>query len=87
MRPLVLKALVLGAILSSAAEAPAPEPTGYWTGPINAPVPATLTGGTVISSAHRLQALLRHKDAVLIDVSNAPKRPDNMAPEIGRAHV
>ena len=121
MRPLVLKALVLGAILSSAAEAPAaarpyagdaalaapaiseanappgpppapvatnppltplstPEPTGYWTGPINAPVPATLTGGTVISSAHRLRVLLSHKGTVLIDVSNAPKRPDNMAP-------
>jgi PQQ-dependent catabolism-associated CXXCW motif protein len=115
MRPPVLKALLLGAILSSAAAAVAaaheasepnapstnqrapgspesttpaepltsssiPEPTGYWSGPVNSPVPATLTGGTVISSAHRLHALLSHKGTVLIDVSNAPKRPDNMAP-------
>src|SRR5581483_6278034 len=58
----------------------APEPSGYWTGPVNSPVPATLTGGTVISSAHRLRELLDQKDAVLIDVSNAPKRPDNLAP-------
>jgi PQQ-dependent catabolism-associated CXXCW motif protein len=89
MRPPVLKALLLGAILSSAAAAVVaapltsssiPEPTGYWTGPINSPVPATLTGGTVISSARRLHALLSHKGTALIDVSNAPKRPDNMAP-------
>ena len=90
----MLKYLVLIAVLSgttavpaaSAANAPSesapvtPEPTGYWTGPTNSPVPATLTGGTVISSVHRLRALLSHKDIVLIDVSNAPKRPDNMAP-------
>ena len=57
-----------------------PEPSGYWTGPVNSPVPATLSGGKVISSAHRLHALLSHKDTVLIDVSNAPHRPDNMAP-------
>ena len=57
-----------------------PEPSGYWTGPTNSPVPTTLAGGKVIASAHRLHALLSHKDTVLIDVSSAPRRPENMAP-------
>jgi len=65
---------------ASTADESAPEPSGYWTGPVNSPVPATLTGGTVISSAHRLRELLDQKDSVLVDVSNAPTRPDNMAP-------
>jgi PQQ-dependent catabolism-associated CXXCW motif protein len=64
---------------SAATDAP-PEPSGYWTGPINSPVPATLSGGVAITDVHRLQALQKDKNAVLIDVSNAPRRPDNMAP-------
>jgi PQQ-dependent catabolism-associated CXXCW motif protein len=71
---------VAGQPASAAKEAPPPEPTGYWTGPINSPVPTTLTGGHVISDARRLQALLEHPHTVVIDVSNAPRRPDNMAP-------
>lgn len=58
----------------------APEPGGYWTGPVNSPVPAALSGGKVISSARHLHTLLKHRDTVLIDVSNAPHHPDNMAP-------
>lgn len=58
----------------------APEPPGYWTGPINAPVPKTLTGGKVIHSAHQLRTLLRQGGAVIVDVSNAPRRPENLAP-------
>ena len=64
---------------SAATEAP-PEPSGYWTGPINSPVPVTLSGGVVISDVHRLQALQKDKNAVVVDVSDAPRRPDNMAP-------
>ena len=60
--------------------APAPEPSGYWTGPTNSPVPATLAGAKVITSAHRLHVLLDHKHPILIDVSSTPRRPDNMAP-------
>lgn len=56
------------------------EPSGYWTGPINAPVPKTLSGGTVIHTARELRALLRRGGAVIIDVSSAPRRPDNLAP-------
>jgi PQQ-dependent catabolism-associated CXXCW motif protein len=57
----------------------APEPSGYWTGPVNAPVPETITGGKVIHDAHRLRALLKHPGTVIVDVSNAPRRPENLA--------
>jgi len=59
---------------------PAPEPSGYWTGPINSAVPATLNGGKVIHDARRLRALLKRGETLVVDVSNAPRRPENMAP-------
>ena len=59
--------------------APAPEPPGFWTGPINSAVPATVARGKVISDAHRLRTLLQRPGTVVIDVSNAPRRPDNLA--------
>jgi PQQ-dependent catabolism-associated CXXCW motif protein len=58
----------------------AAEPSGYWTGPINSPVPLTLSGGTVIKNAHDLRKLLSQGGTIIVDVSNAPRRPDNMAP-------
>ena len=82
-------ALAEGASATPSAPAPAThasnnlaarEPSGYWTGPVNSPVPVTLSGGKVISNARGLHALLKHKGTILIDVSNAPRRPDNMAP-------
>ena len=57
-----------------------PEPSGYWTGPVNSAVPATLSGGTVIHTAHQLRTLLRQGGVVLVDVSNAPRRPEKLAP-------
>ena len=57
----------------------AAEPSGYWTGPINSPVPLTLSGGTVIKSAHELRKLLRQSGTLIVDVSNAPRRPENLA--------
>lgn len=56
------------------------EPSGYWNGPINSPVPLTLSGGKVIDDAHRLRKLLNHSGTVIVDVSTAPRRPENMAP-------
>ena len=64
---------------ANTATAPAPEPSGFWTGPINSAVPATLAGGKVINSAHQLQSLLQVPATVIVDVSNAPRRPDNLA--------
>jgi PQQ-dependent catabolism-associated CXXCW motif protein len=58
----------------------APEPQGYWTGPINSTVPVTISGGNVIHDAHDLQALIKRGGVVIMDVSNAPRRPENMAP-------
>jgi PQQ-dependent catabolism-associated CXXCW motif protein len=56
----------------------APEPAGFWTGPINSPVPRTITGGKVIR-ARQLASMIKEGRAVIVDVSNAPRRPDNMA--------
>ncbi len=63
------------------ATTPTPEPNGFWTGPVNDPVPATIKGGKVIHT-QELAALLKQKgtDAVVVDVSNAPRRPDNLPP-------
>jgi PQQ-dependent catabolism-associated CXXCW motif protein len=91
LRVLVLAAVISGAQAVTAAvpdtapaagdhAPPVAEPSGYWTGPTNSPVPTTLAGATVISSAHRLDTLLHQRHPALIDVSNAPRRPDNMAP-------
>lgn len=55
------------------------EPVAFWDGPINGPVPATLSGGKVIH-AQDLAALLAKERPVLIDASNAPRRPENLAP-------
>jgi|SRR5882672_8092408 len=55
------------------------EPADFWTGPINGPVPATLSGGTVIHT-QELSELLKKAGVVLVDVSNLPHRPENLAP-------
>lgn len=54
-----------------------PEPDGFWTGPINSPVPATIRGGKVIH-ASELAELIANDHPLLIDVSNMPKRPEGM---------
>jgi PQQ-dependent catabolism-associated CXXCW motif protein len=70
-------ALLLTVLLGAHAPATVPEPAQYWTGPINSPVPATLSGGKVIH-AHKLAELLKDRRTVLIDVSNAPRRPQSL---------
>ena len=64
---------------ASAEPAVPAEPADYWTGPINGPVPKTISGGTVIGTVE-LQALFERGDIVLVEVSNAPRRPENLAP-------
>ncbi len=56
------------------------EPEGYWSGDINAPVPASIHGGKVIH-AEQLGNLVVAGTAVIVDVSNAPTRPADLAPE------
>ncbi len=70
---------------SAAATAPAPEspvaePADFWLGPVNAPVPGTLSGGTVIR-ANDLAALLKQRRAIVVDVSSAQQRPEKLAPQ------
>jgi PQQ-dependent catabolism-associated CXXCW motif protein len=55
------------------------EPEGYWEGNVDAPTPAALHGGRVIR-VEELVVLLRQGRAVVIDVSNTPRRPAELAP-------
>ena len=55
------------------------EPEGYWEGNVDAPTPSTLHGGRVIH-VEQVEALLRQGKAVVIDVSNTPRRPAELAP-------
>jgi PQQ-dependent catabolism-associated CXXCW motif protein len=64
---------------STSNPSPAPEPPTFWTGATNSPVPATIAGGKVINDARQLQSLLKRPETVIVDVSNAPRRPDNLA--------
>ncbi len=68
--------LALSGIASGSGPA---EPEGFWTGPTNAPVPQTLSGAKVIHT-QALAALLKGKTpgVVIVDVSNGPRRPDNL---------
>ena len=61
------------------AAAPAPEPSGLWTGEERGAVPATLAGGRVVDTA-ALAALLAQGGVVAVDVSVAQRRPDGMSP-------
>ena len=76
--------LLLVLFLGTAADPVVPEPAGYWTGPMHGAVPATITGGQVIHTVE-LEALLRHSDAVLIDVTPAPRKPAGLAPNAASA--
>lgn len=64
---------------AAAATPPVAEPAGYWTGSVNAPTPLTLHGANVVS-AKQVSALVKAGNAVIIDVSNAPRRPEGLAP-------
>jgi len=54
------------------------EPAGYWMGPVHGPVATTLSGGTVIHT-RKLAALLEAGGVLVVDVSDAPIRPANLA--------
>jgi PQQ-dependent catabolism-associated CXXCW motif protein len=77
-----LALLWLALPVTGATEGTPPEPEGFWTGPVHSPIPNTIAGGKVIH-ANELASLLERGNtahAVVIDVSGAPRRPDNMAP-------
>jgi len=70
--------LPLPILWSCAALAAGTEPPGFWLGDSKAPVPAGIRGGHVIH-AKALQALIQRGGAVIVDVSNAPRKPDGLA--------
>jgi PQQ-dependent catabolism-associated CXXCW motif protein len=78
MRPLPLLLLVVS--FAAAGTDNAPEPEGFWAGPVNSAVPATITGGKVINT-NQVTRLLSQAKPVVIDVSNEPTRPPGMAPD------
>jgi PQQ-dependent catabolism-associated CXXCW motif protein len=57
--------------------APVPEPADYRMDDYRAPTPATIKGGTALTTA-QLRALLHGRDVVLIDVLPRQRRPDNL---------
>jgi PQQ-dependent catabolism-associated CXXCW motif protein len=78
MRPLSL--LLLFLVFAAARSENVREPEGFWSGPINSDVPATITGGKIIH-AKELAQLLKQSKPLVIDVSNETKRPPGMAPD------
>jgi PQQ-dependent catabolism-associated CXXCW motif protein len=79
--PALSGAAVLAACLLLGAAGPeaAPEPPGLWSGPMQGPVPATLAGAVVLSTAQAAAAYLTEHKALPIDVAAAPLRPPAMA--------
>ncbi|HEY5103359.1 MAG TPA: hypothetical protein VII70_11300, partial [Steroidobacteraceae bacterium] len=55
-----------------------PEPPGYWMGPAKGPVAATIQGGKVIHT-HALAAKLKADAVLVVDVSDAPRRPAELS--------
>jgi len=89
-RPALAAMRVLGAVAALLLAAPAApagaradasvaEPAGYWTGDINSPTPATLQGGQVIHTT-QTSRLVKAGGAIIVDVSTAPRRPQELAP-------
>lgn len=76
---LELACLLLAVVVATTASGAAvvPEPDGYWTGEVGSPVPATLKGAHIVH-VKEVMALER-KGAVVVDVSNAPRRPEGLA--------
>lgn len=77
LRPFCAMAACLAVALTGAAWAePVPEPQGYYAGPYNAPVPATLAGATVIDAARA--AALHDSGAAFFDVYPRVTRPEGL---------
>jgi PQQ-dependent catabolism-associated CXXCW motif protein len=78
-RRYLLLLLLMSAVALAPARSQVPEPQAYWLGPIHGPVPATITGGSVVGTA-QLVHLLARGGVVLIDVAEAPHHPSGLPP-------
>jgi PQQ-dependent catabolism-associated CXXCW motif protein len=66
-----MKSLLLVLLLVS-------EPAGFWNGPTNDPVPATIQGGQVIHTRELDELLKKNRHVVVVDVSDSPHKPANL---------
>lgn len=64
---------------SCAAVAAGAQPPGFWLGDSKAQVPTSIRGGRVIR-AKGVEALIKQGGAVIVDVSNVPRKPAKLAP-------
>src|SRR6202789_1589169 len=70
---------LIGLVGALHAEKLVPEPGGYRTDDYRAPVPDTLSGARVLSTAE-VEAIWRAKAGVFIDVLPRPPKPANLPP-------
>jgi PQQ-dependent catabolism-associated CXXCW motif protein len=55
------------------------EPQGFWDGPMHGETPMTLSGAQVVDT--QAVAELKRAGALLLDVAEEPKKPENMGPD------
>jgi PQQ-dependent catabolism-associated CXXCW motif protein len=55
------------------------EPQGFWDGPMQGETPPALSGAQVVDA--QAVASLKQDGAILLDVAQTPKKPENMAPD------
>jgi PQQ-dependent catabolism-associated CXXCW motif protein len=75
----IAAACIVAVCVAASSHAAVTEPATVWAGDADAPIPGTLAGGRVIH-ARALARLIKRKDPVVIDVSNEPRRPAQLAP-------
>lgn len=79
MRAALVLIAVLGLALAASAQPGVPEPDGYRMDDYRAPVPSTLAGARVVTTAEA-EAIWRAKTGVFIDVLPRPPKPANLPP-------
>lgn len=73
-----LLALFLVTTVVACARAGVVEPQGIWDGPMHGETPMTLSGAEIVDA--RAVAELKQAGALLLDVAEEPKKPENMGP-------
>jgi PQQ-dependent catabolism-associated CXXCW motif protein len=80
LRGAVAAVVCIGALALAGAAAQTPpvaEPSGYRGAPYRGPTPATVAGGTAITT-EEAAALWREHRALFVDVLSAPRRPEGL---------
>ena len=75
-RGIALLAMLLCVACADSPPQPVSEPAGFWTGPMQGVVPASIAGGRVVDT-QQLAALMQSRP-VLVDVAMPIRRPDTI---------